>query len=81
MQVSEVKNGMTDVYLKQIWMEKIDPKIDEKVEKGKSTLIVKAFADRHSSEKLAKVGIHYGYKVSVLSPPLFSFKNELIIKW
>lgn len=81
MEVSEIKREKTDMYLQQIWLEKIEPKINEKVEKGKSSLSVKAFVDEHSSEKLAKIGRRYGYTVSLLSPPLFSFKNELIIKW
>lgn len=81
MEVSEIKRKTTDMYLRQIWLEKIEPKINEKVEKGKSSLSVKAFVNEHSSEKLANIGRRYGYRVSVLPPPLFSFKNELIIEW
>ena len=81
MQVSEVKREATDINLQKIWLEKIDPKIERKIGKGKSTLTVKAFMDKYSSEKLAKAGRLYGYKVSVSSPTPFSFKNKLVIKW
>lgn len=48
MEKAQVKREVTDTYLKEIWNEKIEKKINKAVLKGKSRTEVSAFYYEHS---------------------------------
>lgn len=62
-ELAEVRREITDNYLREMWEEKVEPKIQKKVAKGKSRLIIRGFYLPHSTDQLAEVGRELGYKV------------------
>lgn len=62
-ELAKVRREITDSYLREMWEEKVEPKIQRNVAKGKSRLIIRGFYSPHSTEKLANVGREFGYKV------------------
>ena len=80
METGDIKRKATDSYLRQIWEEEIEAKINKKVMQGKSILKVKAFYSYHSSSMLVKVGRKYGYNVE-LTPSHYFTKWRILIKW
>ena len=62
-ELAKVRREITDNYLREMWEEKIEPKIQKKVAKGKSRLIIRGFYSPHSTEQLANIGRDFGYEV------------------
>ena len=81
MDIAHIKRETTDTYLKEIWNERIEKKIDRKVLKGKSRLFINAFRSKHSSEMLARIGKDYGYDTEVVLSALPFAKFKIFIKW
>ena len=78
---AQIKREASDVYLKNIWNERIERKIDKKVLKGKSRVEVSAFYYEHSSEMLARIGRAYGYDVRLYTPLTPFGRYKLMIMW
>lgn len=81
MEKAQVKREVTDTYLKEIWNEKIEKKINKAVLKGKSRTEVSAFYYEHSSEMLARIGRAYGYSVELYVPLTPFGKYKINIEW
>lgn len=79
-ELRQVKRSATDSYLKKIWEEEIEPKINNKVMQGKSVLKVKGFHSHHSSKMLVNIGKLYGYEVEIVSTFIWA-KWRILIKW
>ncbi|PTJ54234.1 hypothetical protein [Mammaliicoccus sciuri] len=77
-ELGKVRREITDNYLREMWEEKIEPKIQKKVAKGKSKLDIKGFYSRHSTEQLANIGRELGYEVKMYQGIL---KVGIIIFW
>lgn len=81
MERAQIKRETADVYLKEIWNERIERKIDKKVLKGKSRVEVSAFYYQHSSEMLARIGRAYGYDIELYAPLTPFGRYKLMIMW
>lgn len=64
-ELAKVRREVADNYLREMWEEKVEPKIQKKVAKGKSLLAIRGYFSLHSTEQLAEVGREFGYKVEV----------------
>ncbi|WP_422404555.1 hypothetical protein [Mammaliicoccus sp. JADD-157] len=62
-ELAKVRREVADNYLREMWEEKVEPKIQKKVAKGKSRLIIRGFYSPHSTEQLANIGREFGYEV------------------
>lgn len=78
---AQIKREMTDTYLKEIWNERIEKKINKVALKGKSSTEVSAFYCEHSSEMLARIGRAYSYSVELYVPISPFGKYKLNIEW
>lgn len=81
MDKSQIKREVTDTYLKEIWNEKIEKKINKVALKGKSSTEVSAFYCEHSSEMLSRIGEAYGYSVELYVPLTPFGKYKINIEW
>lgn len=52
-------------FSEEMWEEKVEPKIQKKVAKGKSILAIRGLFSLYSTEQLAEVGREFGYEVDV----------------
>ena len=63
--LAKVRREVADNYLREMWEEKVEPKIQKKVAKGKSILAIRGLFSLYSTEQLAEVGREFGYEVDV----------------
>lgn len=81
MDKSQIKREMTDTYLKELWNERIEKKINKVALKGGSSTDVRAFYYQHSSEMLARIGNAYGYNTELYAPITPFGKYKISIEW
>ncbi|WP_213406056.1 hypothetical protein [Staphylococcus pasteuri] len=64
--VAENKRELTSDILSDLYEKKIEPKINKRIFKGKSTLIFKAFSSRHSTNMLSDYLKSLGYRTEII---------------
>lgn len=76
--IAENKRELTSDILSDLYEKRIEPKINKRIFKGKSTLIFKAFRSRHSTNMLSDYLKSLGYRTEIIE---CFFRWEIIIFW